>query len=351
VTVNCNCTDTTSYRTLLQLRTDLMVALGYAVQAASPPPGMASLLTLHLQQAQRQIIQRFPSLRTERWFTWSLVAGERFYDFPDNDEGVYIYAPTEGTATPLPTGGTLSAATYTYRISALNANGETLASLVLAAVTSGATSRVSLDWSAGAVEGATSYKIYGRTAGAELYIASTTAVVLTYIDTGAITPAGALPAANTTAECTKVINQYQITWVGVEQDNSWYELRKGVNPVMLGYDETGWPQTYELRQCIEIWPAPAATSGSLRIKARFKPEAFTADSDKTTIDDDLVFMLALANLKAHYRQPDAGNYVSQFETHMMSLVAGTHASARYISGTSRNTNDNYVEPRTTVPFT
>ncbi len=347
MSVNCNCTDTTSYRTLLQLRTDLMVALGYAVQAASPPPGMASLLTLHLQQAQRQIIQRFPSLRTERWFTWSLEAGERFYDFPNNDENG-LPTPTGVVVTASSTGGTLAAGIKSYRVSAINSFGETLASTAVTVFTGGATSSTTITFTA--VYGATGYKLYGRTSGSELLMYTSGAETLTFTDDGSVTPAGALPVANTAIECAKQINQYQITWVGVDQENAWYELRKGINPTSLGYDQTGWPQAYELRQCIEIWPAPATTSGALRVKARFKPEAFTADGDKTTIDDDLVFMLALANLKAHYRQPDAGNYVSQFETHMMSLVAGTHASARYISGTRRDGDTNYVEPRTTVPF-
>lgn len=342
--VNCNCTDTTGYRTLLQLRTDLMVALGYAVQAASPPPGMASLLTLHLQQAQRMIIQRFPSMRTDRWFTWSLLAGARFYDFPNNDENGISFPVI--SATNSTTGGTLAAGVKSYRVTSVNAIGQSLPSVAATTTTTGATSTATITWAA--VPGATSYKVYGRSAGTELLMATVTAV--TWTDTGAVTPAGALPVVNGTIDCTKTINQYQITWVGVEQDNAWYELRKGINPTLLGYDQTGWPQSYEIRQCIEIWPAPATTSGALRVKARFKPEAFTADSDKTTIDDDLVFMLALANLKAHYRHPDAGNYVNQFETHMMALVAGTHASARYIPGTNRNTDSNYVEPRTTVPF-
>lgn len=346
--VNCNCTDTTGYRTLLQLRTDLMVALGYAVQAASPPPGMASLLTLHLQQAQRQIIQRFPSLRTERWFTWSLKAGERFYDFPNNDENGLSF-PSGIVATPSTTGGILPAGVKSYRISAVNAFGLTLASTAATCTTTGATSTVTLTWNI--VPGATGYRIYGRTGGSELLIGfASSLTVLTYIDGGFESPSGALPIANTTIECAKVINQYQITWVGVEQESSWYELRKGIHPTSLGYEQTGWPQNYELRQCIEIWPSPATTSGALRVKARFKPEAFVADGDKTTIDDDLVFMLALANLKAHYRQPDAGNYVNQFETHMMSLVAGTHGSARYIPGSNKGYDSNYVEPRTTVPF-
>lgn len=113
-------------------------------------------------------------------------------------------APTLSLATPvnsafstLTTGGTLAAATYFYRVSATDANGETLASTETSQATTGTTSTVTVNW--GAVTGATGYKVYGRTTGAELLIAAV-GNVTTYTDTGSITPSGALPAANTTAD-------------------------------------------------------------------------------------------------------------------------------------------------------
>jgi hypothetical protein len=108
-----------------------------------------------------------------------------------------LATPTAAAFATATTGGSLVAATYYYRVSAINAQGETLAfaeqSEVVPAGTS--TNTVTVNWVA--VTGATGYKVYGRTTGAELLIA-TTGAVTAYIDTGAITPAGALPAANTT---------------------------------------------------------------------------------------------------------------------------------------------------------
>jgi hypothetical protein len=46
--------------------------------------------------------------------------------------------------------------------------------------------------------GASSYKIYGRTSGGELLLASVNAETTSFTDTGSITPSGALPASNTT---------------------------------------------------------------------------------------------------------------------------------------------------------
>lgn len=106
--------------------------------------------------------------------------------------------PVNATHTTATTGGSLTAATYYYRVSAINALGETLASTETSIVVPGGTSTniVTVKWAA--VTGATGYRVYGRATGAELFIAEV-GVVLQYVDTGAITPAGALPAANTTA--------------------------------------------------------------------------------------------------------------------------------------------------------
>lgn len=102
-------------------------------------------------------------------------------------------APTTAT-----TGGTLLAGTYKYYVTAINANGETTVSNEVTQITTGSTSTVTLTWAT--VPTATGYKVYrtaaGGATGTELLL-TTLGVVLTYIDTGALTPAGALPTANT----------------------------------------------------------------------------------------------------------------------------------------------------------
>lgn len=105
-------------------------------------------------------------------------------------------APVNAAFSTATTGGTLAAATYSYRVSALNAQGESLASAETSQATTGTTSTVTINW--GPVSGATGYKIYGRTAGAEQLIA-TVGAVTTYTDTGASVPVGALPSLNSTA--------------------------------------------------------------------------------------------------------------------------------------------------------
>lgn len=91
--------------------------------------------------------------------------------------------------------GTLAAATYYYRVSAITAIGETLACAEVG-LTIGATTGVDLTWEA--VPGATGYRVYGRSTGAELFIAEVSGTTLTYTDDGSVvTPTGALPTANT----------------------------------------------------------------------------------------------------------------------------------------------------------
>lgn len=133
--------------------------------------------------------------------------------------------------------------------------------------------------------------------------------------------------------CTKRLDPRKVRWVGIERDGVWTPLVCGIPPEVYSFGErTGWPTRYEIRQCIEIWPAPDPTPAFLRVKGDFELQPFTDDAHTTTIDDELVFLLALANAKAHYGKPDAANYIGQLETMMSNLVAGSHHTRRYIPG-------------------
>lgn len=149
--------------------------------------------------------------------------------------------------------------------------------------------------------------------------------------------------------CTKKLDPAKVTWVGTVRDGVWQVLRAGIDPYSHSHNVTGRPARYEFRQCIEVWPTPTETAGQLVVKGHFGLEAFEADTDATTIDDELVFLMATANSKAHYRHPDAQNYVAQFETHLRKIVAGTHGTRRYIPGLS-SFESHYVQPMPETPF-
>jgi len=78
---NCDCVDSNSNETLLQLRTRLMRRLGYSAQATNPPPGMAELLDDFLRDAQDQLYMKNPVLRTERLYRWTMVPGISYSAF------------------------------------------------------------------------------------------------------------------------------------------------------------------------------------------------------------------------------------------------------------------------------
>jgi hypothetical protein len=186
----------------------------------NPPPGMEALLTSFLQSAQTNLYRQYDVLRTERFFEWNLVAGERFYD----------------------------------------------------------------------------------------------------VDAG------------TGSECDKILDPRKLTWVGIECNGIWYPMTNGINPESYSWvDATGWPTAYEIRQCIEIFPAPDADNTyTMRIKGRFGLEPFVDDEDQCTIDDEAVFLYALARAKAHYTQPDAANYQRDCMTYIGNMTAGAHGTRRYV---------------------
>ncbi len=105
--------------------------------------------------------------------------------------------PTGLAVTTSTAGGTLAATTaFYYRVSATGGGGETLACAEVSVTTgAGATNSNSLNWNL--QPGVSGWKVYGRTTGAELLIASLPPSAGSFIDTGTVTPAGALPGSNT----------------------------------------------------------------------------------------------------------------------------------------------------------
>lgn len=75
-------------QTLAQLRTRIMIGLGFSNQAANPPPGMAAFVNDKLFSAQNMLYRLYAALHTRHFFRWKLIAGQRFYSLLDNDEDV-----------------------------------------------------------------------------------------------------------------------------------------------------------------------------------------------------------------------------------------------------------------------
>lgn len=231
---NCSC-DEGFYgnETLSELRISLLERLGYAAQVANPPPGMNGLLNNFLRRSQSFLYRRYRALQTERFYSWVMIPGERFYGVLENDERLY--------------GGNFD-------------NGE---------------------------------------------------------------------------ECARRLDTGKLSWVGVEDLNGvWSPLTAGIPPeCYTSVDFSGLPARYEVRQCIEVFPAPAEAY-TLRVKGHFGLSRFTEDDDQCTIDSELLFMWALANAKNHYGQPDAQDIATQAQTYLRDLIADSHGTRRYVPGTS-----------------
>lgn len=83
---------------------------------------------------------------------------------------------------------------------------------------------------------------------------------------------------------------------------------------------------------IELWQKPSSAY-RLRLRAYAVPKAFSADTDTTSVDARLVFLLALANAKAHYQQSDWQIYMNQLNQRLRKLRARNHNDRRYTMGT------------------
>lgn len=118
----------------------------------------------------------------------------------------------------------------------------------------------------------------------------------------------------------------------VERGTERTPLVRGLPGRDLARDITGVPSHFDLRECIELWPAPGDSDGRLLIRARHKPAALTDDAHVPAIDDMAVYLLALADLQAFYKQPMAGETMGKLEVRLSELVAGTHGARRYIPG-------------------
>lgn len=206
--------------TLATLRTRVLIRLGFGAQTANPPPGMTALINDFLISAQRQVAIRHPTLVTERFYSYTCVAGTRFYTLATDD------APT--------------------------------------------------------------------------------------------TPA---------------INPLRIKGVWIEDTNGTFTpLTQGIDPQKYTMEATlGKPSHYAVRQALELMPSPDAAY-IVHILADMSNKVFASDNDVCSVDDELIFLLALANAKAHYGQGDASAYFTQATSHLGQLTAGAHLSARFVPG-------------------
>jgi hypothetical protein len=283
-------------KTLLQLRTAIIQRLGYSAQSAVPPPGMADLVDSFLQSAQTFMYERYSSLRIKRWWPIALQQGERHYDVPSISTGSLTDLafddndPNPDTITR--TAGDFLADGFqvgqTVTVSGSSNND------AVQAVIESITDKV-MTFEA-------EYELTDEAAG--------TATVITTV-------------GHTSLQYTKI----EQAWI--QDDTRWFPLRYGIPPYR--FNETGetCPDSYVFRQNFEFWPPPdKAYTAWFYGHIGLKP--FAAEADTATINPELILLFALANAKAHYRQPDSGSIFRQAEVYLGRLISNSHGDQRYV---------------------
>tara|TARA_B100001250_G_C19630892_1_gene713703 strand:+ start:247 stop:927 length:681 start_codon:yes stop_codon:yes gene_type:complete len=102
-------------------------------------------------------------------------------------------------------------------------------------------------------------------------------------------------------------------------NGQWLELTEGITTEMWSTMETlASPVRYERYSQLLIYPKADQTY-TVRVWFVADLGAFTENDHVATLDDEMVFLHALANAKAHYRQPDAQTYQGQLNTMLASL--------------------------------
>jgi hypothetical protein len=148
--------------------------------------------------------------------------------------------------------------------------------------------------------------------------------------------AGTLVPANTSARDKRVLR------IETEHAGQWRLLEEGIRTADWDtMDTESYPSRFERLAQILVYPK-ADQAYTVRIWFVADLARFTQDNDRPGLDDEMIFLHALANAKAHYRQPDAATYQGQLNT-MLATLRG-----QSFKGVYRRDDRPPAEPRPVV---
>jgi hypothetical protein len=130
--------------------------------------------------------------------------------------------------------------------------------------------------------------------------------LLDYPDAGAMSSRGCTRDKRILDVQTVYGGQYRQVKEGIQMDD-WNFM-----------DTLSFPARHERYAQILIYPKADATY-TVRFWFVGDLDRFTESDDRATLDDEMILLHALANAKAHYRQPDAATYQGQLNTLLGSL--------------------------------
>ena len=121
-------------------------------------------------------------------------------------------------------------------------------------------------------------------------------------------------------------------------------LDEGITTQMWStMDTRSQPARYERLDQVLVYPK-ADSAYTLRFWYVKDLARFTLTEDVATLDDEMILLHAIANAKAHYRQPDASIYQGQLNALLGSLRAQTFST----NGVYRREDGGAVQPRPAV---
>lgn len=115
-------------------------------------------------------------------------------------------------------------------------------------------------------------------------------------------------------------NVERILNVSIWDGGGWVELVEGISIEDRSTDVLDRPIKYDRFEQMEVWPVPRA---QFRMRREFVKALapFAESNDRTSLPSEIVFLFALANAKAHYKQSDADRYEKQLDGLLSRLKA------------------------------
>lgn len=117
-------------------------------------------------------------------------------------------------------------------------------------------------------------------------------------------------------------------------NNGWLPMDEGISPELYTLTATQFPRRYSrVGQYFEVWPTPDNTY-KVKVFGYQALNSFVKDADVCTLDDQLVYLTAAGNAKAHdkFKHKDAPVYAKMAMDLRIQLMGANHGNKRYIPG-------------------